>query len=83
MTAAGAAGAGTDFSTTALGVSATGVTTGGAAGAATGCAATGGCAGACCGAGLPVPTSLQSQPLWSAVGTQLYFLPGANVSTCP
>jgi hypothetical protein len=27
--------------------------------------------------------SLQSQPLWSAVGTQVYFLPGWNVSTLP
>jgi hypothetical protein len=27
--------------------------------------------------------SLQSQPLWSAVGTQVYFFPGWNVSTLP
>jgi len=32
---------------------------------------------------LPLSASLQSQPLWSAVGTQLYFLPGSNVSTLP
>jgi hypothetical protein len=31
----------------------------------------------------PGAISLQSQPLWSAVGTQLYFLPGWNVSTLP
>jgi hypothetical protein len=38
----------------------------------------------CLSAGaLPAAISLQSQPLWSAVGTQVYFLPGWNVSTLP
>jgi hypothetical protein len=43
-----------------------------------------GAALACLPAAAPAGAiSLQSQPLWSAVGTQVYFLPGWNVSTLP
>jgi hypothetical protein len=42
----------------------------------------GGAALSACGS-LALPDSLQFQALWSGVGTQLYFLPGWNVSTLP
>jgi hypothetical protein len=60
-----------------------------AGGGFAGAMAAGAEAGTSCGGGgvtgslVAVPVCVQSQLLWSALGTQLYFLPGSKVSTFP